>query len=390
MIKLLTKLFILNPDDTENPAVREKYGVICGGFGVFLNVLLFAFKLFAGIAAASVAVTADAFNNLSDAGSSIITIIGFKFSSKAPDAEHPFGHGRLEYISGLIVSFLIILAGVELLKSSVNAVLHPVPVESGLLPVLVLCASILIKFYMYVYNHRISKKIHSAAMEATARDSLSDTISTFVVLVSMLAAHFVHASVPLDGIAGLVVAVFIVISGITAAKDTINPLLGSTPSPEFVKDIEEEVIKHEPVLGVHDLVVHDYGPGRTMISLHAEVPGDINIFELHDVIDNAESDMEKRFNCIVTIHMDPIDLKNAEVTKLRELVSSEVVSIDSGITVHDLRIVPGRTHTNVIFDIVKPLSCRRSDEYIRETVSARVKNVRPECVCVINVDHPFV
>ncbi|MCK9170333.1 MAG: cation diffusion facilitator family transporter [Treponema sp.] len=390
MISFLVKLFIHNPDDTENPAVREKYGVICGISGIFINILLFAFKLFAGIIAKSVAVTADAFNNLSDAGSSIITILGFKLSFKQPDAGHPFGHGRLEYISGLIVSFLIILAGVELLKSSIAAVIHPVPVETGLLPVIVLVISILAKFYMYLYNHRISKKIKSAAMDAIARDSLSDTISTFVVLASITAAHFIKMSLPLDGIAGIIVAVFIVISGLSAAKETINPLLGVPPTQEFVKEIEEETMNHEPIHGIHDLVVHDYGPGRVMISLHAEVPGDINIFELHEVIDNAERDIAKRFNCAVTIHMDPIDLKNDEVERMWKFVSAEVSSINPGITVHDLRLVPGPTHTNVIFDIVKPHSCLMSDEELCNTLSSRIKNVRPECSCIISVDHPFV
>jgi cation diffusion facilitator family transporter len=390
MIRLLVKLFIHNPDDTENPAVREKYGVICGMSGIFINILLFAFKLFAGVIAKSVAVTADAFNNLSDAGSSIITILGFKLSFKKPDAGHPFGHGRLEYVSGLVVSFLIILAGVELLKSSVEAVIHPSPVETGLLPVMVLVVSIFAKFYMYLYNHRISKKIKSAAMDAIARDSLSDTVSTFVVLASITAGHFIRISLPLDGIAGIIVAAFIVISGLSAAKETINPLLGVPPTPEFVKEIEEETMKHKPIHGIHDLVVHDYGPGRVMISLHAEVPGDINIFELHDVIDNTERDIAKRFNCAVTIHMDPIDLKNDEVEKMWEFVSAEVSSINSGITVHDLRLVPGPTHTNVIFDIVKPHSCLMSDDELRNTLSSRIKNVRPECICVISVDHPFV
>ncbi len=390
MIRLLVKLFIRNPDDTENPAVREKYGVVCGVFGIFLNVLLFFFKLLAGIVSKSVAVTADAFNNLSDAGSSVITILGFKLSFKKPDAEHPFGHGRLEYVSGLIVSFLIILAGVELLKSSAEAVVHPEPVETGLLSVVVLVVSILTKFYMYVYNRGVSKKIKSAAMDAIARDSLSDTISTFVVLASITAARFIKTPLPLDGIAGMVVAVFIVISGLTAARETINPLLGVPPSPEFVKEIEAETLKHKPIHGIHDLVVHDYGPGRVMISLHAEVPGDMDIFALHDVIDNAEVDIAKRFNCAVTIHMDPIDLKNDEVKKMREFVSEEAVSINPGITVHDLRIVPGPTHTNVIFDVVKPLSCLMNDEELRSTLSSRIKNVRPECICIISVDRPFV
>lgn len=396
MIKLLARLFIKNPDDTANPAVREKYGVICGGFGIFLNLLLAGFKLAAGVLAKSVAVTADAVNNLSDAGSSIITILGFKLASKKPDSTHPFGHGRLEYVAGLVVSFLIMLAGAELLRDSVKAVI-PVDgkfvfdrVNGGLLPVIVLSISIVVKFYMYVYNHVTAKKIASAAMEATAKDSLSDTISTFVVLASLIVSHFVKTNLPLDGIAGIVVACFILYSGISAAKETLDPLLGVPPSHEFVKAVEEEVMRHKPIAGIHDFIVHDYGPGRLMLTLHAEVPGSVNIFELHDVIDNTESDLAKKFNCHVTIHMDPVDSDNPEVADLRKLVAEEAARIDGGITVHDLRIVPGPTHTNVIFDAVNPHSCALGDDELKRILGERVHSLRPNCYCVINVDHAFV
>jgi len=293
-------------------------------------------------------------------------------------------------VSGLIVSFLIILPEPNCLKSSVSAVLHPAAVETGLLSVLVLSVSILVKVYMFAYNRAAALKIKSAALDATARDSLSDTVSTFVVLASVVASHFLKVRLPLDGIAGIVVAAFIILSGLSAGKETIDPRLGVPPTPEFVSDVEKEVLSHKPIHGIHDLVVHDYGPGRVMISLHAEVPGDMNIFDLHDVIDNAEVDVAKRFKCAVTIHMDPIDLKNTEVSKMWNFISAEVASLNPEITVHDLRIVPGPTHTNVIFDVVKPHSCLLGDNELRETLSARVTAVYPGYYCVIHVDRPFV
>jgi cation diffusion facilitator family transporter len=388
MIKLLAELFIKDPDNTADPAVREKYGVLCGGVGILFNVILFAFKFGAGIIAKSVAVTADAFNNLSDAGSSVITVLGFRLASKKPDADHPFGHGRIEYIAGLIVSFLIVLAGVELCKSSVRAVISPEPVERELLPVVILAVSILVKLYMYFYNHATAQKISSPTMEAVARDSLSDTVSTFVVLVSVFISPY--TKLPLDGIAGIIVSAFIVYSGIISAKETINPLLGLPPTKEFTRAIEKEVLLHKPISGIHDLVVHNYGPGRLMISLHAEVPGSGNVFELHDAIDNAETDLEKKFNCQVTIHLDPIDSGNPEVAELNQFISGVAEKIDKDITIHDLRIVPGKTHTNVIFDAVNPNSSVLSDDDLKKILSERIYAVRPECNCVINIDRSFV
>ena len=298
MIRLLAKLFIKNNKDYKDQIVREKYGILCGGFGIFLNVILFALKFIFGTIAASVAMVADAFNNLSDAASSIVQILGFKLASKKPDSQHPFGHGRLEYVSGLAISFFILLMGFELIKSSITKLINPEPQNYNLFSILVMGFAILIKFYMYLYNHQIAKKIDSVTMEATAKDSFSDMISTSVVILSIIISRF--TSFPVDGVAGIIVGVFILKTGYEAAKDTIGPLLGNPPSKELVESIEKELLQHKPIIGMHDLIVHDYGPGRMMISLHAEVPGYINIFDLHDVPDGADG----ACRCVVTGHAD--------------------------------------------------------------------------------------
>lgn len=368
---------------------REQYGVICGAVGIFLNVCLFVAKYVFGTIAASVAMIADAFNNLSDAASSLVQLLGFKLSSKKPDPEHPFGHGRLEYISGLIISFLILHMGFDLITDSVGKIIHP---ESDsnitLFSILIMVLAIGVKFIMYLYNHIIAKKIDSVSMEATAKDSLSDMISTVVVIVSLFLQP--RVSFPVDGVAGVIVGLFILKTGIEAAADTIKPLLGVAPDEEFVQQIEEELLTHKPIVGMHDLVVHDYGPGRRMISLHAEVPGNMNIFELHDSIDLAEVDIAKRFNCHVIIHMDPIDVDNKRLAELKKVLGEETKKINPELHFHDVRMVPGVTHTNLIFDVVKPFSCLLSDEELKSTVAAAIHDRCPDVNCVITVDMPFV
>lgn len=370
---------------------REAYGIKCGVIGIGLNVLLFAGKLLAGIFSKSVAVVADAFNNLSDAAASVVTVAGFKLSGKKPDADHPFGHGRMEYVAGLVVSFLILIVGFELFKSSVESVLHPEKLDSSIFTIVALIASICVKCIMYVYNHAIGKKIDSPAMEATAKDSLNDCISTSVVLLTVIIGRIMpDLSLPLDGIAGLVVAVFILRSGYEAAKDTVDPLLGIKPEQSFVKDIEDSVLAHEPILGIHDLIVHDYGPGRLMISLHAEVPGDGNIFELHEVIDETELDLANRFGCHVTIHMDPVDVGNPEIEQLKSYIKDFCCKVDENLTFHDLRIVPGQGHTNVIFDVVRPSECALSEEDLKRKFCGAIKDYKQNYFAVINIDNPFV
>ena len=388
MIKLLAKIFIKNPSDYSNLNVRRDYGILCGAFGVFLNCILFALKFIFGTMAASVAMVADAFNNLSDAASSVVQIFGFKLSSKKPDPEHPFGHGRIEYIAGLIVSFLILYMGVELLKSSIISVIHPEPVDASVLSVVVMVIGILIKFYMFLYNHLIAKKIDSVSMEATAKDSFGDMISNSVVIVSIILSRF--TTLPVDGIGGLVVGCFILKAGWESVQDTISPLLGSAPTQEFVDAIEEELMKHKPIAGMHDLVVHDYGPGRKMISLHAEVPGNLNIFDVHDVIDVAEYDISQKLNCHVVIHMDPIDTKNERLAELKVVLKEELTKIHKDLHCHDVRMVPGPTHTNLIFDVVKPFDCTLTDDELKALIAKNIYEREGNVLCVITVDMPFV
>ncbi len=388
MLKLLARIFIKNHTDYQNEAVRSQYGILCGAFGIFLNAILFALKFLFGTLAASVAMVADAFNNLSDAASSVVQILGFKLSSKKPDPDHPFGHGRIEYVSGLVVSFLILYMGTVLLKNSVLSIIHPEAMNISILSVVVMGLSILVKLYMYLYNHLTAKKINSVAMEVVAKDSLNDVISTSVVIAALIGSRF--TSLPLDGIGGIVVGIFIVKTGFEAAKDTIAPLLGSAPSAELVSQIEEELMKHKPIVGMHDLIIHDYGPGRMMISLHAEVPGNMNIFSLHDVIDIAENDISKRFNCHVVIHMDPVDTENKRLAELKQVLAEEVSKLNPELKFHDVRMVPGDTHTNLIFDVVKPYSCFLTDEQLKMAIHKAVHEKCPDVYCAITVDQPFV
>lgn len=388
MISLLAKVFIENYHDTENPEVRERYGILCGIVGIFFNMLLFVFKIVIGVMAHSVAITADAFNNLGDIGSSLISILGFKLSLKKPDADHPFGHGRFEYISGLIISFLIVIAGLEILRNAIESIFRNVRLETSNFLFIVLGASVAVKIYMFFYNHFTSKKVSSPTLEAVAKDSISDVISTSLVIISTVLSPIV--SFPIDCIVGILVSIFIIYSGVVSAIETINPLLGQPPSKEFVDGVKDEALKHKPIVGVHDIIVHDYGAGRRMISLHAEIPSDENFVNAHDAIDNTEIALSEKFSCAVTIHMDPVDVRNPEVNELRALVQQEIATISKGITIHDFRVVPGHTHKNLVFDVVNPYTSIISDEKLRETLISRMSVLRPECNCIITIDHPYV
>lgn len=388
MITLLSRIFIKNRDEVSNPAVRKAYGMLCSLTGIFLNVLLFAGKYIAGTLAGSIAVTADAFNNLSDAGSSVITLLGFRMASKKPDPDHPFGHGRIEYLSGLAVSLIIIVVGVQLGLESIDKICAPEEIDASLLPTLILVASICVKGYMFLYNRAVGKKINSPGMSATATDSLSDCIATFVVLISMLVARF--TGVNIDGWSGAVVALFIIYSGFSAAKDTISPLLGSAPDPELVHKITDIVMAHPEVLNVHDLIVHDYGPGRLMVSLHAEVPGNGDIFELHDAIDTAEYELQKELGCTAVIHMDPISTDDSKVAKMREELKESVDGLGYGITIHDFRIVDGPTHTNVIFDAVLPNDSPLTEDEAKSALETLVSSLWEHTHPKVHIDRPFV
>lgn len=388
MISLLAKWLIPNRDKVENSEVRRAWGSLCGFMGIALNLLLFAGKLAAGALSGSIAVTADAFNNLSDAGSSVVTLLGFRLAGKKPDADHPFGHGRMEYVSGLAVAGLILLMGAELAKSSVEKILRPESVSFSWLAAAILLLSVGVKVYMYLYNKSVGKKIRSAAMAATASDSLSDTAATAAVLLAMLVGHW--SGVQLDGWTGLLVALFILWSAVQAARDTVSPLLGQSPDPLLVKEIEELVMAHDAVVGVHDLVVHDYGPGRRIISLHAEVPADGQVLALHDVIDNIEADLSRKLHCEAVIHMDPVVVGDPQVDALHEKVAALVRTIDPRITIHDFRIVPGATHTNLIFDAVIPFDERLTRPQVAAQICQLVQGLDGRYRAVVKIENSYV
>lgn len=388
MIEFLARVFIRHRDGLSPSALRQAYGQLCGAVGIGLNLLLFAGKLFAGTISGSIAITADAFNNLSDAGSSVVTLLGFRLAGRKPDPEHPFGHGRMEYISGLAVAGLILLMGVELGKSSLKKILSPEEIVSSPLVLAILAVSVAVKLYMFYYNRSIGKKIKSAAMSATATDSLSDAVSTTAVLIATLVGQLTGLNI--DGWVGLLVALFILFSAYKAAKETLSPLLGQTPDPEFVERIEQIVLSYPEVLNIHDLIVHDYGPGRVMISLHAEVSADGDLLQLHDVIDNAEHRLKKELGCMAVIHMDPIITNDAHTDALRMAVAEKVKSIDPRLTIHDFRTVPGSTHTNLIFDVVVPYDVKLTADEVRRRIGALVKELDENYFAVVQVDNSYV
>ena len=388
MITLLARLFIKDRDKVADAAVRRAYGMLCSLTGIGLNVLLFLGKYLAGRLSGSIAMTADAFNNLSDAGSSVITLLGFRMAAKKPDPGHPFGHGRIEYLSGVAVSIIIIVVGVQLGLESIDKIMNPQPVDAGLLPMLVLVASICVKGYMFAYNRGIGRKINSPGMAATAMDSLSESIATSVVLISMLLSRF--AGVNADGWGGIAVACFIIFSGFKAAKETLSPLLGNPPDPQLVHDITNIVLSHSEVMNVHDLIVHDYGPGRLMVSLHAEVPGNGNIYALHDTIDTIEYELSSKLGCDAVIHMDPVSPDGTKTAHMRDELAEAAKSIDPRLSIHDFRIVDGPTHTNVIFDAVLPNDSKLTEEEAVAQLEALVNSLWQNSHPKVHIDRPFV
>lgn len=386
MITLLSRLLI-HPEKRDAAGLRKAYGILCGAVGIFLNVLLFSGKLLAGTLAGSVAITADAFNNLSDAASSAITLLGFHLAGQKADAHHPFGHGRIEYLSGLGVAVLILLMGWELLQSSLTKILHPAPVTASPLVIVILCVSVGVKLYMAFYNWRLGKRLDSSAMRATATDSLCDSAATSVVLAATLVSHFTGRMI--DGWAGLLVAAFILWSGVKAAKETVDPLLGTPPTREFVSRIRELVMTHSEIIGIHDLIVHDYGPGRVMISLHAEVPAGQDVLALHDEIDNVEKELREQLGCEAVIHMDPVVTDDGITEETRRRVADLVRCIDDDITIHDFRMVSGPTHTNVIFDAVVPYDFRLSDQRVAEKIRDAVRALDGSYYAVVQVERSY-
>ena len=384
----LVRLFIKDCDNVTDPAVRERYGILSGAVGIVLNLLLSAGKLFAGLMTGSISITADAFNNLSDAGSSVVTLVGFKLAGQKADDGHPFGHGRMEYLAGLLVSLMILLVGVELGRSSIGKILQPEAVDFSLVSTGILAASILVKLWMGQFNRGLGRKIGSAAMAATAADSLSDAVATAAVLAGTLVNRFAHVNI--DGWVGLAVAVFILRSGWGAAKDTINPLLGESPDPELVKQLRELVLSHPQVVGMHDLIIHDYGPGRRLCSFHAEVPQDADILDAHDAIDHIEREIKEKFGIETTVHMDPIATADEKVNQLRRQVADLARVVEPEMTIHDFRVVRGPTHTNVIFDAVVPHKCRLTDEEVLQRLRRAVSALDPAYQAVIQIDRAYV
>ena len=377
----------LSGQDPSAPEVRQRCGTRAGLVGILLNALLCMGKLAAGLLTGSVAIVADAFNNLSDAASSVITLVGFRLAGQAADEEHPFGHGRMEYLAGLIVAMAIILMGFELGKSSVEKLLHPEELTFSWLAVGILAAAVLVKLWMYSFNRALGQAISSQAVEATAADSLSDSAATGVVLVATLIEHF--SGLQIDGLAGLLVAAFILKTGWEAAKDTLDPLLGRPMDPELADDIDKLVLSHPNILGIHDLVYHDYGPGRAMMSFHAEVPADGDLLEMHDIIDHIERELKEKHHIETVIHMDPI-VNDDRTAGLREQVSELAQEIDPSLSIHDLRITAGPNHTNVLFDVVVPYGFRLTDSQVVTELSGRVRGLSEKYFPVIQVDHSYV
>lgn len=385
MTNWLIRRFVREPDNTADPDVRYAYGRLAGGAGIAANLLLFAVKLLAGILAGSLSIIADAFNNLSDAGSSIVTLIGFKLSSAPPDAKHPFGHGRMEYLSALAVAAMIMIAGFELFTSAIDKILHPTPTEVNLLTLVILGAAIAVKLWMALFFRQVGDRIDSESLKASAADSRNDVLCTGVVFVTSLLSLWLPISI--DGYVGVAVALFVLWAGFSVMRETVSPLLGQAPNETLVLDVKRTVMGYDGVVGVHDLMIHSYGPGRMVMSLHAEVPCQADILQSHDLIDRIEREMQEKYRAIVCIHMDPVDFDNPEVARLRAMVAMQVADMDEGMTIHDFRVVFGQTHTNLIFDLVVPFG--KDEQAAAEELDRRIKQQDPNLFTVITVEHAY-
>ncbi len=382
----IIKKFINNSENTDETAVRNAYGKFAGAVGIICNVLLFAIKMIAGTLCGSVSVTADAVNNLSDASSSLISLMGFKLAEKPADREHPYGHGRYEYLSGLIVAVMILVIGVEILKSSVEKIFSPERVEFSLVTVGALIVSIIVKLWMAFFNYSLGKKINSGTLKATGSDSRNDVIATSAVLAAMLISYF--SGVELDGFMGIAVSLFIIYSGVGIIRETLDPLLGKAPDKEFVEEIRRKILEYPGVLGTHDLLVHDYGPGRQFASVHVEMAAEGDVIASHDVLDNIERDFQKQ-GLHMVVHFDPIETSDGKTTGLRKYIAGKVCEIDENLSIHDLRVVPGITHTNVIFDCVAPFDFNMTDDSLKERIKMAVSEDYPDYNCVITVDKSY-
>ena len=388
MTGLLIKLFIKDKDNVQNVEVREKYGMLSSITGIIVNILLSIFKLIIGMFANSMAIISDGLNNISDAGSSVVTMIGFKMSQKKVDADHPWGHGRMEYISAFIVDILIILVGFELLQSSIEKIINPELPNVNYITIILLVVAILVKLWLFLFYNKIAKTISSTAIKGNAYDSISDSVSTFAVLISTLIAKFVGISI--DGYVSLLVSAFILVTGFKAIKEIIDILLGMKPDPEFVKEIEQFAIKYETIQGIHDIMVHDYGPGRKIVSFHAEVPADSNICRAHDIIDQMEQDIFEKFGCITTIHMDPIVVDNEEINEMRRETERIVKSINEKFSIHDFRMTDGGERINLIFDLVIPTDEKIDVNETIEKIQTELHNQNNKYHAVIKPEYSYI
>jgi cation diffusion facilitator family transporter len=387
LTKLLVRLFVKDSENVKDPAVRIRYGYLGSVTGIVLNVLLFAGKLAAGIISGAISVTADAFNNLSDAGSSIMSLVGFKMAAQPADEEHPFGHGRMEYVSGLVISFLIMLMGFELAQSSIEKIFRPQEMSFSWLTLTVLIVSVAVKLWMGLFNRSLGKRINSTSMKAAAADSISDCISTSAVIAALLVLYFFDVNI--DSYIGLAVALFIFYNGINTFRDSLTPLLGTKPDKEFVLEITGRVESYEGIVGTHDMIVHDYGVGNLIISMHAEVPMEMDFNSAHELIDKIEDDLKKQYKCLVTIHMDPVAVNDEKAMAVKAQVAEIVKSIDSRMTIHDFRMTDGKDRDNLIFDVVVPFGLKMSDASVREAISEKVSELDKAYCCVINIDKDY-
>ncbi len=387
MSNLLVRLFVRNSENTEDIHVRTAYGNLSGFVGIVCNVILFIIKLLAGLVSGSVAITADAVNNLTDASSSIVNIIGFKLAAKPADDEHPYGHGRYEYLAALTVSVLVMVIGYETLMSGVGKIIEPSAVELGLLTVIILVISMVLKLWMMAFNLKMGKRIKSSALLATAQDSRNDVISTGAVLLAAVISHF--SGFELDGYMGVAVALFILYSGFGLIREAISPLLGNPPEEEFVDEIRDFILSYDGVLGIHDMMIHDYGPGRRFASAHVEMAAEADVMESHDAIDNIERELYERFNLMTSIHYDPVVTKDEHLSELKEYLNRVLCELEDGVSMHDLRTVPGPSHTNVIFDCVLPRGSKYTESEFKRAVSERVAEKYKNHYCVITVDRDF-
>ena len=387
--KFLVKKFIKNHDDTQNVKVRNSYGFLGGIVGILTNLILFTIKLSVGLLTSSISITADAFNNLSDAASSIITILGFKLSSMPADKEHPFGHGRIEYISALIVAFMVMLVGVQFVKSSFEKIINPESVTFELIPFILLLLSIFLKVWLSRFNKYIGNIINSSALKAASVDALGDVFTSSCVAVSFLAAKF--TTLPIDGYMGMGVALFIVYSGFNLIRETLNPLLGEAPDPELVDAINAKVMSYENILGTHDLIIHNYGPGRCMCSIHAEIPSDISLVKIHEIIDKAEREISTELNIYLVIHIDPICIIEGEVKEIYDYITDFLNNFDYIDSIHDFRVIGEGEYKNIIFDIVIDTSKKVTinDDELKESISNHVKKSHSDYRCLITIDRHY-